>query len=254
MAISKLPTNFVDDIIDTSVNEHRKYKMTAVSGETDTYELEDKTTYTQQGTPYNATVVNNTNGTINQVIDLAEDNADTLSDILDGTTAVAKAGTANTATTATTANSANTATSAGTATSATSADTATTAGSATTATNATSATTATTADKLTNSRTINGVAFDGSQSITVYDNTKVSNDSDFILLNQQTLAFVGNVCTLSDNRITASSLADVYFTSATQAIAESADIIVDTTAGAVKLTASNTPTGNIVATIHIRVA
>ena len=221
MAISKLPTNFVDDIIDTSVNEHRKYKMTPVSGETDTYELEDRTTYTQQGTPYNATVVNNTNGTINQVIDLAEDNADDLAGFLDGTVPIARAGTAGTATTAGTANSATTATSAG---------------------------------KLTTARNINGVDFDGSNNITVYDNTKVSLDTDFILINQERLTFVNKVCTISDNRITASSLADVYFTSATEGVAINADIVVETSAGAVTLTAGNTPTGNIDATIHIRVA
>lgn len=221
MAISKLPTNFVDDIIDTSVNEHRKYKMTAVSGETDTYELEDRTTYTQQGTPYNATVVNNTNGTINQVIDLAEDNADDLAGFLDGTVPIARAGTAGTATTAGTANSATTATSAG---------------------------------KLTTARKINGVDFDGSNNITVYDNTKVSLDTDFILINQERLTFTNKVCTILDSRITASSLADVYFTSATEGVAINADIVVETSAGAVTLTAGNTPTGNIDATIHIRVA
>lgn len=221
MAITKLSTDFVDDIIDTSVNEHRKYKMTSVSGEADTYELEDTTTYTQVGTPYDASVVNNTNGTINQVIDLAEDNADDLAGFLDGSVPIARAGTASTATNATTANSANTATSAG---------------------------------KLTTARKINGVDFDGSNNITVYDNTKVGLDTDFILINQQRLTFVNRVCTISDARITASSLADVYFTSLTESIANNADIVVETSAGAVTLTASNTPTGNIEATIHIRVA
>ena len=221
MAITKLATDFVDDIINTSVNAHRKYKMTSVSGEADTYMLEDTTVYTQVGTPYDSSVVNNTNGTINQVIDLAEDNADDLAGFLDGTVPIARAGTAGTATTAGTANSATTATSAG---------------------------------KLTTARKINGVDFDGSYNITVYDNTKVSLDADFILINQQALTFLNNVCTISDARITASSLADVYFTSLTESVANNADIVVETTAGAVMLTASNTPTGTIEATIHIRVA
>lgn len=221
MAITKLSTDFVDDIIDTSVNEHRKYRMTSVSGEADTYMLEDTTVYSQTGTPYDASVVNNTNGTINQVIDLAEDNADDLAGFLDGTVPIARAGTAGTATTAGTANSATTATSAG---------------------------------KLTTARKINGVDFDGSYNITVYDNTKVSLDADFILINQQALTFLNNVCTISDSRITASSLADVYFTSLTESVANNADIVVETSAGAVTLTASNTPTGTIEATIHIRVA
>lgn len=221
MAITKLSTTFKDDIINTAVNAHRKYRMTAVSGETDTYSLEDTTSYIQVGDDYDADVVNNTNETVNDVIDVAEDNADTLAGILDGTTAVPRAGTANTATTATTANSANT---------------------------------ATTANRLTTARKINGVDFDGSSDITVYDNTKVSNNADFILIDQQSLSFVNNVCTISDNRITANSLADVYFTGLTESIANGAGIVVETVAGAVTLTASTTPTGTIVATIHVRVA
>ena len=242
MAISKLPTNFVDDIIDTSVNEHRKYKMTAVSGETDTYELEDKTTYTQQGTPYNASVVNNTNGTINQVIDLAEDNADDLAGFLDGTIPIARAGHAGTATTAGTASSATSATTAGSATSATTAGTATTAGSATTA------------DHLTTARKINGVDFDGTADITVVDSTKVANTEDFILIDQENLTFINNVCQINDSKITANSLADVYFTSATVEIARNAGITVETYAGYIQLVATTTPASTLVATIHIRVA
>ena len=219
MAITHLSTNFVDDIIDTSVNAHRKYKMTAVSGETDTYELEDKTTYTQQGTPYNASVVNNTNGTINQVIDLAEDNADDLAGFLDGSVPIARAGHAGTATTAGTASSASTATSAGSATSATSAGTAQTAGSATTA------------DHLTTARKINGVDFDGTADITVVDSTKVSNNEDFILIDQENLTFINNICQTRN-----------------------AGITVETYAGYIQLVASSTPASTLVATIHIRVA
>ena len=242
MAITHLSTNFVDDIIDTSVNAHRKYKMTAVSGETDTYELEDKTTYTQQGTPYNASVVNNTNGTINQVIDLAEDNADDLAGFLDGSVPIARAGHAGTATTAGTASSASTATSAGSATSATSAGTAQTAGSATTA------------DHLTTARKINGVDFDGTADITVVDSTKVSNNEDFILIDQENLTFINNICQINDNKITANSLADVYFTSTTVEVARNAGITVETYAGYIQLVASSTPASTLVATIHIRVA
>ena len=242
MAITHLATNFVDDIIDTSVNAHRKYKMTAVSGETDTYELEDKTTYTQQGTPYNASVVNNTNSTVNAVIDLAEDNADDLAGFLDGTVPIARAGTAGTATTAGTANSANTATNAGSATTATTAGTANTAGSATTA------------DHLTTARKINGVDFDGTDDITVVDSTKVSNAEDFILIDQQNLAFINGVCQINDTKITANSLADVYFTSATVESARNAGITVETYAGYLQLVATTTPSTTLVATIHIRVA
>lgn len=77
--------------------------------------------------------------------------------------------------------------------------------------------------------------------------------NDFILINQQSLTFTDNICIISDNRITSDSLADVHFTTDTIDIAESADISVETYDGNVKLTASNSPTGTIKATIRIRV-
>lgn len=190
MAITKLATNFVDDIINATVNAHRRYKMTAVQGETDTYELEDRTTYTQVGTPYNASVVNNTNGTVNAVIDLAEANADDLAGLLDGSVEAKKATSADSATTATSAGSA------------------TTAGSV---------------------------------------------DNDFILCEERNLVFANGFCQLNDARITANSIADVYFTSATIATAEQADITVECYANNVKLFNANEFVGNIVATIRIRV-
>ena len=190
MAITKLLTNFVDDIINTSVNAHRKYRMTAVSGETDTYTLEDTTTYIQRGTDYDADVVNNTNATVNQVIDLAEGNADDMAGFLDGSVEIKKATTADTA------------------------ENAQTAGSATTA---------------------------------------GSSDNDFILCNQYPLTFANGFCQLNDTRITANSVADVYFTTATIATAEQADITVECYANNVKLFNANEVTGSIVATIRIRV-
>ena len=242
MAIAKLATNFKDDIIDVTANAHRRYKMTAVSGQANTYTLEDKTTYIQRGTDYNASVVNTTNGTVNSVIDVAESNNANISGMLDGSVAIARALNAQTATSANSANTATSATSAGTATSANTADT------------ATSATSATTADKLTTARNINGVPFDGTNSITVYDDTKLSKNVDFILINQQALNFTNKVCQLNDTRITANTLADVYFTSATQQAALNADVKVETYAGYVRLTATNNPATTLVATIHIRVA
>ena len=78
-------------------------------------------------------------------------------------------------------------------------------------------------------------------------------NADFILVNQQELTFTNNVATISDERITANSLADVYFTSDTIDIAEDADISVETNTGNVVLTAATEPTGTIKATIRIRV-
>lgn len=190
MAITKLSTNYKDDIINTSVNAHRRYLMTAVSGQTDTYELEETTTFIQKGTDYGADDVNGTNTAVNSVIDLAEANAEDINGLQSGTIAIARANTA------------------------TSADSATTASSATTAGSA---------------------------------------DNDFILCNQQALTFSNGYCQLNDTRITAGSIADVYFTDATINTAESAGITVQTYASYMRLYASQTPTGAIVATIRIRV-
>lgn len=295
---TKLATNYKDDIINTNVNPHRRYRLTEVSGQENVYEFEETTSFIQVGTDFGATDVNTANGTINDLIDEVDNNATTLSGILAGTTAIGKARTADTATSATNATRATTAGSATSALSATRADTAgtatrasrvasatnatralradtasnalhattadtastaTTAGSAntaTTATTATSATTATTADtatRLTNGANINGVLFNGTTDITVYDNTKVSNDQDFILKNQASLSFSNRVCRINDSRITANSLADVYFTADTQEYAKKAGITVDTFAGYMTLTASQNPATTLKATIHVRV-
>lgn len=84
------------------------------------------------------------------------------------------------------------------------------------------------------------------------DETEKAN-SVFLLKNQSVLNFSGNVCTISDSRITADSLADVYFTSDTALAAEKAVIDVETYSGRVDLTAGRTPDGTIKASILIRV-
>lgn len=83
--------------------------------------------------------------------------------------------------------------------------------------------------------------------------TPSSIDKDFILINQQILTFVDKVLTISDTRITADSLADVYFTNDTIKTAEKADITVETYKGKVELKAVNTPEEIIKASIYIRV-
>ena len=78
-------------------------------------------------------------------------------------------------------------------------------------------------------------------------------NNDFILRNKQSLSFTNKVCTINDERITADSLADVYFTNATMQAASKASITVETTNGAVTLTAARTPETILVASIRIRV-
>lgn len=182
MAITKLPTNYQDDIIDTSVTDKRKYNF--IENSDGTKSLEDVTAYTQIGSDYGATEINAQNQTINELIDLAEQK---------------------------------------------------------------------TADRLTNPVKINGVDFDGSSDIVIEDDTKLSNDKDFVLVNKKELKFENNVCNISDSRITADSLADVYFTTDTISIAEKATITVETYSGYVSLKSNVEPTGKIIASIHIRV-
>lgn len=154
MAIAKLKTNFQDDIINTEVTDKRRYEL--INNSDGTVSLDDKTTYTQIGSNYGAKEINETNDTINQLIDANE-------------------------------------------------------------------------------------------------KAEQAAESVFVLRNQSLLTFVGTTCTISDERITADSLADVYFTSDTALNAEKAVIDVETYSGRVDLNAGRTPEGDIRASIVIRV-
>lgn len=77
-------------------------------------------------------------------------------------------------------------------------------------------------------------------------------ENDFILVNRQRLSFTNNACDFYDSRITANSLVDIFFTEETSAIAKAADISVSASNIRVTVTANNTPTGNIIATIKVR--
>lgn len=67
MAINKLPVNFQDDIIDTSVTDKRRYNF--IENSDGTKSLEDVTTYLQIGTDYGAKEINAQNRAINDLID-----------------------------------------------------------------------------------------------------------------------------------------------------------------------------------------
>lgn len=204
MAITKLPVNFKDDVIDTSVSDKRRYNL--ITNSDGTTSLEDVTTYEQIGSNFGAEQVNQTNGTVNSLIDSEEETKESLNalntELGDGTKKVKASETA---------------------------------------------------DKLSTPRKINGVDFDGTKDIAIKDNTKLSMDKDFILLNNSALTFISKVATIEDERITADSLADVYFTSDTIDIAEEASISVETEAGKCVLTAIKQPDGTVKASIHIRV-
>lgn len=65
MSIPNLPTNFKDDILNTSVNPKRKYRMINNSG--GTVSFEDETDYTQEGSEFGAGQINATNDAINKI-------------------------------------------------------------------------------------------------------------------------------------------------------------------------------------------
>lgn len=84
--------------------------------------------------------------------------------------------------------------------------------------------------------------------------TPLNNTVEFILINQEILSFdENNICTITDSRITADSLADVYFTADTISVATDAVITVETYDGNVKLSCQNVPAGAIKASIKIKV-
>ena len=101
--------------------------------------------------------------------------------------------------------------------------------------------------------TVFGKVSDALEAAEAIAEVQAAQAKDFILCNQQNLTFSSNICTISDARITADTLADVYFTSNCVAAAEKAAITVETSAGAVTLTAARTPESTLTATIKIRV-
>lgn len=85
-----------------------------------------------------------------------------------------------------------------------------------------------------------------------YNTMKAFVDADFTLA-LQTLVFVDNQCIISDERLTADSLVDVYFTADTMAAAEAAMIYVDSEDGRIVLTATTQPASALKARIRVRV-
>lgn len=62
--MADLKTNYQDDVLDTSVNERRKYNM--ITNDDGTISLEDATVYSQEGDSFSAQDINNTNKRINE--------------------------------------------------------------------------------------------------------------------------------------------------------------------------------------------
>jgi len=85
-------------------------------------------------------------------------------------------------------------------------------------------------------------------------NSLITTPSEFIVSHREfTFDSTTRTYTYEDQRITAESLADVYFDSTTFEAAQRADISVETYAGYLILTASRNPAGTIAGTIKVRV-
>ena len=67
--MADLPTNLKDDILDSSVNTRRKYRM--IENEDGTYSFEDVTEYSQVGDEYGAGLINETNRQVNARVEKA---------------------------------------------------------------------------------------------------------------------------------------------------------------------------------------
>lgn len=215
MSITKLRANYTDGI----VRGKRKYTITVISGNTVT--INDVSEFIKPELNVTASEFNNVNVTVNTLIDLAESNdtriedvsAD-VTDLLDGETEASNASTALTASHASNA------------TRTTLADSANSAQRAINALSVASATTATTASSVAN---------------------------EFILLNKAPLIFVNKQCLMSDARITANSLANLYYSDSTsKANAKDADLTIIPQNGSILITAVKNP-NTIRASIKVKV-
>lgn len=83
--------------------------------------------------------------------------------------------------------------------------------------------------------------------------TKAGSVNNDIVITEQTLTFNNKVCVIQNVNVTANSLANVIFSRDTLDNARKSVITVETSAGAITLTAGRTPTGTIKARINVRV-
>lgn len=63
--MANLPTNYHDDVLDTSVNTKRKFTM--IDNGDGTYSFDDETVYTTVGSTYGASDINATNSKVNSL-------------------------------------------------------------------------------------------------------------------------------------------------------------------------------------------
>lgn len=78
-------------------------------------------------------------------------------------------------------------------------------------------------------------------------------DNFIILAIEEEIIFDGLTATIPDSRITAASIPNIYFTADCIGAASAAEIVPDTFAGRLVLTAKAAPVGTITATIEVRI-
>lgn len=82
MAITKLPVNFKDDVIDTSVNDKRRFNL--IQNSDGTVSLDDVTDYKKIGSNFGAEQINQTNGAVNALIEEAATVKETVNEVKEG--------------------------------------------------------------------------------------------------------------------------------------------------------------------------
>lgn len=101
-------------------------------------------------------------------------------------------------------------------------------------------------------RKINGVEFDNSKNITVYDNTKVNANDNAIIRAMGLLTFNDKVLKITDSRIHSYSLAKVIVRSDCLDEAERCALEVDTYNGYLEIRLGRTPQKSIYAGVSVR--
>ncbi|MCQ2770329.1 MAG: hypothetical protein MJ236_00820 [Clostridia bacterium] len=96
---------------------------------------------------------------------------------------------------------------------------------------------------------------DSNKRVAYAENAGISDEfsKDFILANKRSLSFSNMQCRIDDSRITASSLADVYFTSETMEAATNSFPEVETYDGYLIISIQRTPEKTLYASIRVRV-
>lgn len=76
--MADLKTNYKDDVLDTSKNEKRKFRM--IQNDDGTVSFEDATEYTQEGDSFGSADINATNGKVNEINESLAETQDSINE------------------------------------------------------------------------------------------------------------------------------------------------------------------------------